>query len=173
MTVMLRGAQRRSLGTDLVSEHDAVAFRQTNEVGELVFAGIGVQIALRSRSAGQGVGLGRGRFVEMLTPSGTPTDLASCVRFHNISYMVRQERAVMHFCRLRMVPFVGERPHPGGDDRNDNNEIHGNLPSCRGVVRGRRWCSRSCRTPGVSTPPKSRCLTRRNRPGSGPAPKTD
>ena len=39
----------------------------------------------------------------------------------------------MRFCRVRMVPFVGERRHGGRDDREDNNEIHGNLaplPRC-------------------------------------------
>ena len=45
---------------------------------------------------------------------------------------------VMNFCRLRMVPFVGECPHGGRDDREDNNEIHGNLPTRPGLACGRR-----------------------------------
>ena len=85
----------------------------------------------------------RTRFVEVLMPGGTPVDLMSRVRFRRISNMVRDERVVMRFCRVRMVPFVGERRHGGCNDREDNNEIHGNLTPRRGVVRGRRGCTRS------------------------------
>ena len=98
----------------------------------------------------------RERFVGVLTPGGTRVDLMSCVRFRDISHMVRHERAVMRFCRVRVVPFVGERRHGGRDDREDNNKIHGNLPPRRGVVRGRRGCVRSYRGDESFDFPKNR-----------------
>jgi len=51
--------------------------------------------------------------------------------------MMRYERALMRLCRLHMVPFISECPDCGRNDREDNNEIHGNLPSCLSAVRGR------------------------------------
>jgi len=96
------------------------------------------------------------RFVEVLMPGGTPVDLMSRVRFRRISNMVRDERVVMRFCRVRMVPFVGERCHGGCNDREDNNEIHGNLTPRRGVVRGRRGCTRSYRGDESFDSPKNR-----------------
>ena len=43
----------------------------------------------------------------------------------------------MRLCRLHMVPFISECPDCGRNDCEDNNEIHGNLPSCLSAVRGR------------------------------------